>query len=122
MYVNNVAETLEFYCRAFGLKQKMLHPSGDYGELETGGTLLSFSSLSLMRQLGKHPQKAIAKAPSFEIAFETENVAQALSLALEQGAELIQAVEEMPWGQTTAYVNDINGFLVEICSPINLVE
>ena len=24
----------------------------------------------------------------------------------------------MPWGQTIAYVADINGFLVELCTPV----
>lgn len=24
----------------------------------------------------------------------------------------------MPWGQTIAYVADINGFLVELCTPM----
>ncbi|MCB1833914.1 MAG: hypothetical protein KDH19_10850 [Geminicoccaceae bacterium] len=27
-------------------------------------------------------------------------------------------VVQEPWGQTTAYVTDLNGFLVEICSPV----
>jgi len=26
----------------------------------------------------------------------------------------------MPWGQTIAYVADINGFLVELCTPDGL--
>ncbi|MFO0110274.1 MAG: VOC family protein, partial [Alphaproteobacteria bacterium] len=26
--------------------------------------------------------------------------------------------EQKPWGQTVAYVRDLNGFLVEICSPV----
>ena len=24
----------------------------------------------------------------------------------------------MPWGQTIAYVADVNGFLVELCTPL----
>ena len=96
----------------------MLHESGDYGELDTGGTTLSFSSLKLMEDLGKHPSKVKAGNPSFEIAFETDDVPAALATALAAGAELVQDAEEMPWGQTTAYINDNNGFLVEICSPV----
>jgi len=30
----------------------------------------------------------------------------------------VQPPEAMPWGQTTAYVTDPNGFLVEICTPV----
>ena len=118
LYVENVDETLAFYEAAFGFKIAMLHESGDYGELKTGNTKLSFSSLALMSELGKSPVKQGSIGPSFEIAFETENVAIALAQALKAGADLVQEVETMPWGQTTAYVKDVNGFLVELCTPI----
>ena len=119
LYVDNVAETLHFYENAFGVKQAMLHESGDYGELDTGTTTLSFSSRQLMTDLGKNPKHHNATSPSFEIAFETLNVPGALKQALAAGASLIQDVEDMPWGQTTAYVSDKNGFLIEICTPVN---
>ena len=118
LYVDSVKDTLAFYEAAFGLSTAMLHESGDYGELKTGATTLSFSSLELMETLGKKPSKANANNPSFEIAFETDDVPAALSRALEAGASLVQDVEYMPWGQTTAYVSDINGCLVELCTPV----
>jgi uncharacterized glyoxalase superfamily protein PhnB len=119
LYVNDVAHSLSFYEQAFGLKRGMLHEAGDYGELITGDTKLAFSSLKLMNEIGKSPGKVDPKSPCFEIAFETENVRAALDKALKAGATLIQDVEEMPWGQTTSYVNDPDGFLVEICSPVS---
>ncbi len=118
LYVNSVVETLEFYETAFGFNQAMLHESGDYGELDTGDTVLSFSSMSLMTELGKSPQGPKPCSPSFEIAFETDDVSAALASALEAGATLVQDAENMPWGQTTAYVTDSNGFLIELCSPM----
>ena len=118
LYVENVPETLSFYERAFGLKRRMLHESGDYGELDTGTTTLSFSSLKLMTDLGKSPAKAKLQSPRFEIAFETDDVQDALTRALEAGAELVQELRKEPWGQTTSYVTDMNGFLIEICSPV----
>lgn len=118
LYVENVSETLDFYAAAFGLEQAMLHESGDYGELATGRTKLSFSSLALMHQLGKNPAQADANSPAFEIAFETDDVPAALTRALNAGATLVQDAEDMHWGQTTAYVRDNNGFLVEICTPV----
>jgi len=30
----------------------------------------------------------------------------------------VRSLEVMPWGQTIAYVADINGFLVELCTPM----
>jgi lactoylglutathione lyase len=119
LYVKNVEESLAFFCNAFGLKQKMLHESGDYGELETGSTILSFSSLELMTNLGKTPAPAISGKPSFEIAFETDNVPAGVAKALAAGATLVQEAEDMPWGQTTAYVADNNGYLIEICTPVS---
>lgn len=118
LYVDDVVETFNFYEKAFGLKKKMLDESGEYGELDTGSTTLSFSSFKLMKELGKNPVKPNFKAPTFEIAFETDNVEMALSKALAAGALLVQDTTDMPWGQTIAYVTENNGFLVEICTPV----
>ena len=60
------------------------------------------------------------QVPFFEIAFETENVKTALDRAIEAGATLIQDVRNEPWGQTTCYVSDPNGYLVEICSAVKM--
>lgn len=118
LYVKNVTDTLIFFEAAFGFKRAMLHESGDYGELDTGNTTLSFSSLELMSSIGKNPGKVSATSPTFEIAFQTNDVPGALAKAIEAGATLVQNVEEMPWGQTTAYVSDNNGFLIELCTPV----
>lgn len=117
-YVDDVAATLDFFERAFGFRRKMLHESGDYGELDTGETTLSFTSRSLMKTLGKSPGRANPDAPVFEVAFETEDVEGALARAVAAGGKLVQTVREEPWGQTTAYISESNGLLVEICSPV----
>ncbi len=118
LYVEDVPQTIAFYEAAFGLQARFVHEAGDFGELETGATALAFSSLRLMTELGKNPQRASAKAPSFEIAFTTPDVAAAVQRAVDAGALLVQAPEQMPWGQTVAYVADINGALVELCTPV----
>jgi len=119
LYVEDVPRSLSFYEAAFGLKRRFLHESGDFGELDTGATALAFSSRRLMRELGKHPSKAAVDAPCFEIAFTTPDVAAAVALAVSAGAVLVQAPEDMPWGQTVAYVADPDGFLVELCTPVS---
>lgn len=48
LYVLDVKASLEFYCAAFGMKQKMLHEEGSDGELDTGHTVLAFASLAGM--------------------------------------------------------------------------
>jgi len=116
--VEDVQTSLSFYEAAFGMTTAMIHEAGDYGELDTGSTIIAFSSLKLMTELGKTVGNARQSAPCFEIAFETDNVQVALQRALDAGAELVQDLEVMPWGQTISYVKDVNGFLVEICSPV----
>ncbi len=117
-YVENVPQTLVFYEKAFGLKRGFLHEGHDYGEMVTGETKLAFSSRKLMTDLGKSPAKPNPKSPTFEIAFETDDVAKALQTALNAGATLVQDTRQEPWGQTTSYVSDPDGYLVEICSPV----
>ncbi|HEQ1858406.1 TPA: VOC family protein [Providencia alcalifaciens] len=118
LYVENVEKTLEFYQQAFGFKTAFLHESVDYGELDTGSTTISFSSFALMNELGKNAVAPNPHAPVFELAFETDNVQNALAQAVKAGAELVQDAQEMPWGQTIAYVHDLNGFLIELCTPM----
>lgn len=118
LYVEDVRKTVAFYESAFGLTTKFLHESGDFGEMDTGTTALAFSSLKLMTALNKNPRPADAASPSFEIAFTTDDVPTALDRAVRAGASLVQEPEQMPWGQTVAYVTDLDGFLVEICTPM----
>lgn len=118
LYVEDVPKTIAFYEAAFGLQRRFVHETGDFGELETGATALAFSSLRLMTELGKNPQRASAQAPSFEIALTTADVPAAVQRAVAAGARLVQAPEQMPWGQTVAYVADINDALVELCTPM----
>eukprot|EP00873_Tetraselmis_striata_P011252 jgi/Tetstr1/431516/TSEL_002168.t1 len=94
LYVEDVARTLAFYERAFGLKTGFLHESGDYGELVTGETKLAFSSRALMTQLGKSPARAEPKSPVFEIALETDDVAGTLQRARAAGASVLQELRE----------------------------
>jgi len=118
LYVENVTETMHFYNEAFGFTTKFIHDGKDYGELNTGDTILAFSSLELMEDLGKNPAKPSASNPVFEIAIETDDVESKINQAIGCGASLVQAPEQKPWGQTTSYVSDKNGFLIEICTPV----
>jgi lactoylglutathione lyase len=47
IYVPDVAASLAFFTRAFGLARRFLHESGTYGELETGATTLAFAAHAL---------------------------------------------------------------------------
>lgn len=122
LYVDNVAETLGFYTKAFGLKQKLLTPEGDYGELETGNTTLAFASFGVAEYNGitvtnTSPEEG---APAFEITFVSDSIEKDFEQAIQSGAILIKAPEQKPWGQIVGYIKDINGFLVEICTRIEM--
>jgi len=117
-YVADVRSSLAFYQKAFGIETRFLHESGEFGELETGSTALAFCSHRLMTSMGKKSQAPQVDAPCFEIAFTTEDVPAAVERAVAAGATLQRKPEQMPWGQTVAYVADQNSFLVEICTPV----
>lgn len=38
LYVQDVRRSTAFYEKAFGLKIKFIHDSGDFAEMDTGGT------------------------------------------------------------------------------------
>ena len=118
LYVDDVASTLAFYGKAFGLATRYTHESGSYGELETGATALAFASRGMLRELGKTPQPPALDKPANEIALVTDDVAAAVERAVAAGATLVQPPKAMPWGQTIAYVGDVNGFLVELCTAM----
>ncbi len=121
LYVADVEKTIAFYVDAFGFAQKFITPEKDYAELETGGTTLAFASYSIAEYNGV----AIAKSdagmlpPPAEIAFVVEDLAAAFSKATQAGAKVVKEPEQKPWGQTIAYVADINGFLVELCTKMS---
>lgn len=119
LYVNDVSITMDFYEKAFGLIKGFLHPEGDYGEMITGETKLGFVSHKLAGSHGfSYRKQTTSELPSFEIGFVTENVEASFSKALENGAISIKSPEVKPWGQVVSYVQDNNGFLIEICSPL----
>ncbi|MDO8986568.1 VOC family protein [Cypionkella sp.] len=118
LYVASVPETLKFYHAAFGFKIGFLHEGSDYGELITGATKLAFSSHALMASIGKDVATEPPATPSYELAFETEDVSAGLAHATAAGAVLVKPITEMPWGQTIAYVRAPEGTLIEICTPV----
>ncbi len=121
IYVPNVAQSLDFFERAFGLSRRFLHESGDYGELETGETTLAFASNALGRENfhdGFVAASESAQPLGMEIALVTSEVAQAHAKALVCGAKELKAPQSKPWGQTVSYVRCPAGTLVEICSPV----
>lgn len=120
LYVENVEETVAFYEKAFGLKKKFVHEAGDYGELDTGSTTLSFASFKLaeMNEIGFNKSSRSKKPTDMEIAFVSTEVEASFKRAVSAGALEVKKPVQKPWGQLVGYVRDNNGFLIEICSPM----
>lgn len=121
IYVKNVVETIEFYKRAFGFEMKFVTPENDYGELISGETTIAFASFELGISNFKKGFEKINKTKKpfgIEMAFTTENIETDFKKAIDAGATEFESLVEKPWGQKVGYVLDNNGFLIEICTPI----
>ncbi|MFW3895033.1 VOC family protein [Pseudomonas bharatica] len=120
-YVADVAASLRFFQQAFGLQQRFLHESGDYGELETGATTLAFASLELgeMNFEGGVLAASESQRPlGMEIGLVTEDVPAAHARAVAAGAVELKAPQVKPWGQTVSWVRCPAGILVELCTAV----
>jgi lactoylglutathione lyase len=118
LYVRDVAASVDLYERAFGQRRRFVHESGDYAELETGATTLSFASHELAESnLPDAFRLPDAGETPFEVCFVTEDVAGAYDRAVREGAEPVMPPQTKPWGQDVAYVRDTDGNLVELASP-----
>ena len=119
IYVPNAAAAVDFYERAFGLELKFIHESGAYAEMNTGNTSLAFADEKDTSTCHAfEPNRASSKlAAGAEVAFVTDDVQAAHKRAVQAGATSLVEPSEKPWGQTIAYVRDLNGFLVELCTP-----
>lgn len=121
VYVPDVAASLAFFEKAFGFTKRFMTEGCDYGELETGGTTLSFASHELAESNSKQGFVYCSKTEQplgVELGFVTQNVVEAHSKALKAGAVEIAAPKQKPWGQSVSYLRCPDGSLVELCTPM----
>lgn len=122
LYVQDVAASLEFYERAFGLKARFLAEGGQYGELEVEGPV-SLGFVGNAQASSNLPDGFLANNPKarpggFEIGLVVDDVHTAFAKAVKAGAQPAAQPATKPWGQTIAYVRDRDGVLVELCSAM----
>jgi lactoylglutathione lyase len=121
-YVTDVTKSIQFYEDSFGFTRKFITPENDYAELDTGNTTIAFASKELANsnlQNGFIDSSLNSKPFASEIGLVTDNVEEIVAVAIKHGGTLIEQPKQKPWGQTVAYIRDIDGFLIEICTPIN---
>ncbi|HEY9109782.1 MAG TPA: VOC family protein [Roseateles sp.] len=124
VYVADVAASLAFFDKAFGLKTRFLHESGAYGEIETGaaGAKLAFVDHATARDSVQHDYVAADASDrplGMEIGFTVADVQAAFDTAVAAGARPLATPLDKPWGQTVAYVRCPDGTLVELCTAMS---
>jgi len=123
LYVEDVEKSITFYENVFGFSRKFLTPENDYGELHTGETTISFASKTLAGQNLKEGfiESNLEHKPfAIELGFITDDVGELVQKATTFGAVLVTEPKKKPWGQIVAYVRDLDGFLIEICTPVEI--
>ena len=119
LYVPDVPSTIDFYERAFALKRRFVHESGQYAELETGATALAFANETFVASHLEFTRNSPKNKPAgAEVGLVTADVGAAFDRAVAAGAISVEGPQTNPWGQVVSYVRDNNGFLIEICSPM----
>lgn len=121
VYVPDVVAALDFYERAFGLRRTFVNAAADFGQLDTGQTALSFAS----RTRAEHEIGGTYQLPdphedpfNLEICLVFDDPVVAFRHAVATGCASIVEPAAKPHGQTTGFVRDPWGTLIEIASPL----
>lgn len=121
VYVRDVPQAVGFYKKAFNLKQRFIHESNQYAEMETGETTIAFADNQLAQSNlpeGFQENSLLNLPKGMEIGFVVDDVTDAFNRAVEAGAITVVQPKIKPWGQTVAYVRDLDGMLISINSPM----
>jgi lactoylglutathione lyase len=122
LYVTDVEKSITFYENAFCFHRKFITPENDYGELNTGQTTIAFASTTLANSNLKNGflESNLEHKPfAIELGFVTDNISETIEKAIKAGAKMTEEPKQKPWGQTVSYIRDIDGFLIEICTPMS---
>ncbi len=121
IFVDDVAEAVQFYERAFGIEREFVHESGDFAQMATGDTKLAFTSNALGATavpIDYTPFDPGRPPAGVELTLVTDDVATDFATAVEAGAVPLAEPHDTSWGQTVSYVRDHVGTLVSISSPV----
>ena len=122
IYVPDVVAALDFYERAFGLRRTFVNTAADFGQLDTGQTALSFASRTRAEhEIGGTYQRPDPDTDPFnvEICLVFNDPVTAFQHALATGCTSVVEPTAKPHGQTTGFVRDPWGTLIEIASPLS---
>ena len=120
-YVSDVERALSFFEDAFEMKRRFITEEKDYGELDTGATVLAFATHDLgAANLPDGYVKASdsAKPLGSELALVMDDVERIHDKAIKLGASELVPPKTKPWGQSVSYVRCPSGILLELCTPV----
>ena len=119
LYVQNVDESIDLYVNAFNLSLKFRHPDGGYAEFDTGATTLAICDQSFVSETLGIDLASVNRVPNGNITLVVDDVATAYAHAVANGARAIHQPVEKPCGQTSSYVADLDGNLIEIATAVS---
>lgn len=119
IYVDDVAAVLDFYQRAFGVEARFYDETTGFAELGPDGSIaLASHGAGEFMMPGAYPRPSSDRRSGVEIAFWAEDVPAAFERAVGTGAVAVTPPREMPWGQTVAYVESLEGTIIGFVSPV----
>ena len=120
LFVDDFAEVVDFYGRAFGCETKFIDQEFGFAILNAGGADLGIATHDAGEQMMPNTYWRLGRGNprGVEISFTTEEVQTAYDRAVEAGASSMAGPAETPWGQVVAYVQSIEGTIVGFCTPI----
>ena len=117
LLVQDVPRSVAFYEQAFGLQKRFIHESDQFAEMDSDGIALHFAASAAVKANlpSGFQENSPANLPAgIEICLTTDDVAAAFAAAVNAGATAYAEPKVMFWGQTIAYVRDLDGILIEI--------
>ena len=120
VYVNDVRLALDFYAHAFGIRTRFFDETLQYGELETGSTVVAFASHQLGEMLmpGLYARSENGQPLGVEITFFVKDVPAAFEKAVAEGAMPLAQPKTMPWGAIVAYLRDPEGTIIGLSTQL----
>lgn len=120
--VDDAAEAIEFYKRAFDAKERARMPSPDgrvaHAELEIGDSLVMLSDMFEQSQ-GKTPKQL--DGTTIELFMYVEDVDTAFKQAIDAGATETMAPQDMFWGDRFGRVTDPFGHIWQLATHVEEV-
>ena len=123
LYVNDMPSVVDFYRRALGLEPRLYDEANGFAELGDDGliAIASHGAGELMMP-GAYPQSESGHPAGVELAFYTDDVAAAFDRAVSAGGVALASPREMPWGQTVAYVESVEGTVLGFVTRVSAPE